>query len=385
MNVRQLNNKDEEVTRIPPTPPASLDRYRGALLGCALGDSIGALAEHIPVKEAKDFVDTYFLDADFSSIDEIRGFRFGQYTDDTQLSRELILSLIDERGFVPEDYADRIARIFARDGVIGFGGATQMAAIKLIDGVSWESAGTPPPRAGNGAAMRAGPIGLFFYYDVDKCLHAAHNQGFITHQALASTGGALAIATATAMALTASEDTTGPHERGWWSWLAAHVKKENEYFGQAIEDIANIAWEGRRSATWKPGSEEEQKAVLAYVLEGDDPHWDGVSAWAHSSTLWSLYCVMASPTDAWKAMSLAIAVGGDTDTMAAMTGTVMGALLGASSFPQKVMEEFVPRIHDIRAEEYTWEGLDALVTQLHTIVMEQYEERLTEWQKAGES
>jgi ADP-ribosylglycohydrolase len=306
--------------------------------------------------------------------------RFGQYTDDTQLSRELMISLIDENEFVPEDFADRVARIFAQDAIVGYGGATQQAAVRLIDGVPWDEAGTPPPRAGNGAAMRAGPIGMFYYHDVPTCVKAAADQAIITHKAPLSVAAGVGVAVATAMALTASEETTGPHELGWWNWLAAHVQTNNEEFAQAIRDLAKIVWDGRKTVKWKAGDDDEFAAAREFVLEGDDASWEGVSPWARSSTLWAFYCVMASPTDVWGAITTAIAVGGDSDTIAAMAATIVGANIGIDNFPKKALEHVAPVIHDIKAEQWTWEGLSELAETLHSIVGAQYQERLKTWE-----
>jgi ADP-ribosylglycohydrolase len=389
MNVRRLDKQDEilrtigpDPDKIPPPAPAPVGRYKGALLGCALGDAVGAWAERRPADEAKDFAKYFIREFDFSKIGtHHHGMRFGQYTDDTQLSRELMLSLIDEHDFMPEDFADRIARIFGHDGIVGYGRATQEAAIRLLDNVPWDEAGTPPPRAGNGAAMRAGPIGLFYYYDVSRCIKAAEQQAIITHKAPMSVAAAVAVAMATAMALSASKATTGPHEPGWWTWLAAHVHRNNEEFAQDIRDLAKICFDGRKTAKWKAGDDDEFAAAAEYVLEGDDASWEGVSPWARSSTLWALYCVMASPFDVWKAIELAVAIGGDSDTIAAMAGTIVGAHIGLDSFPQTAIEEVAPLIHDAKSERYTWEGLESLAETLHGIVESQYQERLSAWEK----
>ena len=392
MNVRKLHTPASEVRTIgpdpdaiPPVPPASLSRYQGALLGCALGDSVGAWAERRPASEARDFAAT-LGEFDFDSIGtHHHGMRFGQYTDDTQLSRELMISLIDEHEFVPQDFADRVAKIFAQDAIVGYGGATQQAAVRLIDGVPWDEAGTPPPRAGNGAAMRAGPIGMFYYYDVPACVKAAAEQAIITHKAPLSVAAGVGVAVATAMALTSSDSTSGPHEPGWWNWLAAHVQTNNEEFAQAIRDLTKIVWDGRKTVTWKAGDDDEFAAARDFVLEGDDASWEGVSPWARSSTLWAFYCVMAAPTDVWKAITTAIAVGGDSDTIAAMAATIVGANIGVENFPKEVLEQVAPVVHDIKAEQWTWEGLGELTETMHGIVESQYAERLAAWEASRTS
>jgi ADP-ribosylglycohydrolase len=302
---------------------------------------------------------------------------FGQYTDDTQLTRELMLSLVDEGAWVPEDFADRIARIFSRDGVVGYGGATMEAAVRLMEGASWDEAGTPPPRAGNGAAMRATPMGLFFWDDLDGLVKATMEQAVITHKASMSVAAAVAVAAATAMCLNASKSTSGPHEPGWWQWLARFVERCNEEYAGDIRELADMVFKGRKgNEPCKPGDDDERRTVAKWVLQNDDAHWSGVSPWARTSVLWSLYCLMSRPRDPWGAIELAVWVGGDSDTIAAMAGAMVGAIAGYGAFPSKAIEKVVPLVHDAKAEEYGWNGLDRIVYFLYGHIVRRYNESL---------
>ena len=382
MSLRKVATRSDGVhPPDPPPAPAPVERYQGTLLGCALGDAVGAWAEAKDPAEAKDYAVYFVREFDFTNVGpHHHGMRMGQYTDDTQLTRELMLSLIDEGEFVPEDFANRIANAFAKDEIVGYGRATQEAAVKLLDGISWEDSGTPPPRAGNGAAMRAGPLGMLYYHDAETLLKTAQDQAVITHKAEMSVAGSVAIAMGTAMCLNASKLTSGPHERGWWAWLARFVGRNSEEFGRDIDDLAKMVFEGRRKTKWKAGEGEEYDTVLAWILEGDDHRWSGISPWARSSVLWSFYCLMAHPRDIWKAIELAIIPGGDVDTTAAMAGTLVGAHIGITKFPKQALEIVAPLIHDVKSERYTWDGLTRIANTLHGIVADQYQERLTAWE-----
>jgi hypothetical protein len=78
---------------------------------------------------------------------------------------------------------------------------------------------------------------------------------------------------------------------------------------------------------------------------------------------------MAHPKDFWKAIEVAVWVGGDSDTIAAMAGAMVGAHVGIDKFPERVMAEVVPQIHDVKAPEYDWSGLDRLVHYLYASVV----------------
>lgn len=359
---RGTENEDE-----PPVVPA-VERFKGCILGCALGDAVGAWAEARPAKEARQYASTAVRDVDFSKVGRHHhGMAFGQYTDDTQITRELALSLVDKGDWRPQDFADRIARAFAQNLVVGYGRATQEAAVRLLDGAPWNEAGTPPPRAGNGAAMRAGPVGLLWWNDVDRLLEVAQEQAVITHKAEMSVAGAAAIAAATAMCLNASRDTSGPHELGWWKWLARFVGRCSDAFGRDVDALAETVFRGRRAKG--KGAAEEYETALQTVLQDDDPRWDGVSPWARTSVLWSLYCLMAHPRDIWGAIETAIMPGGDVDTTAAMAGTLVGAHVGIGGFPAVVLERVAPVIHDQRSPEWGWERLETLSEQLHAVAV----------------
>jgi len=61
------------------------------------------------------------------------------------------------------------------------------------------------------------------------------------------------------------------------------------------------------------------------------------------SVLWSLYSFLRSPDDYWETICTAIAVGGDTDTMAAIAGAISGARLGVGAFPAPLVVRLTDR------------------------------------------
>src|SRR5437879_13692595 len=92
------------------------------------------------------------------------------------------------------------SQLFAESRIVGRGLATETAARRLIRGVPWDEAGVPAPSAGNGSAMRAGPVGLLYGDDLPEMIRVAHDQGRITHKDNRCSAGAIAIAGAVALA-----------------------------------------------------------------------------------------------------------------------------------------------------------------------------------------
>lgn len=299
---------------MPPTE----SQFIGCLLGQCLGDALGFPVEGYPPDACQAYVKTL----PFGSIPFGRpGFVAGQYTDDSQLARELIESIVEQGFFQPVDYANRIARIFAEGRVVGRGIATEKAARRLRAGVPWHQAGAPPPAAGNGAAMRAAPIGLFFYDDPDALVIAAVDQGRITHQDPRACGGAVAIAGAVALAM---EGVVEPSE--FLGRLSRWVERVDPRMASAVRNLEE--W------LWLP-PDEAVVHIAHFGSDGQDEGWPGISPYVIGSVVWALYSFLCSPKHYWLTLCTAISVGGDVDTTAAMAGAISGAYLGEEALPEE--------------------------------------------------
>ena len=137
-----------------------IERFRGAMVGLAVGDALGAHVEGWPP-------------GTFDPIDEMAGggpfgLEPGQWTDDTSMALCLAESLIECEGFDPVDQLHRYVRWF-REGhrsstgeAFGIGDATHAALTRF------ERTGDPfpgdaaPAAAGNGCLMKLAPVPLIF-------------------------------------------------------------------------------------------------------------------------------------------------------------------------------------------------------------------------------
>jgi poly(ADP-ribose) glycohydrolase ARH3 len=59
----------------------------------------------------------------------------------------------------------------------------------------------------------------------------------------------------------------------------------------------------------------------------------------------ALYCFLANPGSFERAVESAIFLGGDTDTIASMTGAISGAALGASQIPERWLRRVTETVH----------------------------------------
>ena len=321
------------------------DNFSGCLLGQCLGDALGFVVEGYSPAACKGYIEDFVKTG---RVDEFGRFPFpfGQYSDDSQLARELMQSYTARRRFDPADYADRIKMTFVEKRIVAFGYATKEAVKRLCQGSSWEESGAPPPAAGNGSAMRAAPVGLFFFDNTKLLVRAAHDQGRITHRDPRSSAGSVAISGAVAIALQGTKIDTGRFISSLADWtgelspvFSSELRKLPDWLSMPPEEAAGVI----SGAGFDP----------EYV---DDDEWKGMSGFVVSSVLWSLYAFLRSPDNYLEAVCTAISAGGDTDTTAAMAGAISGAYLGINAIPSHFTKYLTDR--------KTW-GTNQLVELAH--------------------
>src|SRR5262249_35069767 len=145
------------------SPEVLRDRYRGALLWGAAGDALGRPAEGLAPAELRarygpDGVTRFIPPLEWRSGPK------GTITDDTQLTMEVARSLIATDGhFSPDDLVTRLIAWLPHGR--GKGPATTRAVELLEMGTPWWEAGRAGAAGGNGAAMRAAPVGLVHALD----------------------------------------------------------------------------------------------------------------------------------------------------------------------------------------------------------------------------
>lgn len=191
------------------------DRFRGCLLWGAVGDALGRPVEGWdPARIAERFGEGGLRD-----YIPWRGWRegpTGTITDDTQLTIEVARSLLATGGrFQPADFVSRLIRWLPIGR--GKGKATVSAVLALEEGTPWWRIGQVVDSAGNGAAMRAAPIGLARALEPSRAslIHDATRSALPTHTHPVGVAGAVAIAAGVAWCIQrapeslASFDTLG--------------------------------------------------------------------------------------------------------------------------------------------------------------------------------
>lgn len=161
-----------------------IERYRGSLLGLAVGDAVGTSLEFQPP-------------GSFAPLDEMVGggpfgLAPGQWTDDTSMALCLAESLIDRRGFDPVDQLQRYVRWYREGHLSSTGrcfdiGNTVQDALRRFERTGEPYCGpTHRMSAGNGSIMRLAPVPLFYRANPREAIAKSSESSRTTHGAAAA-------------------------------------------------------------------------------------------------------------------------------------------------------------------------------------------------------
>jgi poly(ADP-ribose) glycohydrolase ARH3 len=284
-------------------PTIPIDRFLGCLLGQAVGDAVGAPYEGMPADHvfwsfgpATDLVQN--PDGDLL-----------RYTDDTQMMIGVAEVLIAHGRIVPDEL-DR-AFVANYDPERGYGrGARRILETMASGGDGRRLAATifPGGSLGNGAAMRAAPVGLLFCDDLAAVSEQARLSALPTHVHPLGIEGAQLLALS--VALVVREEHFD--RKAFYRVLLQHCQSEE--FRWALESASKL----------------RRRHSLGFL---------GSSLEAHRSVVTAIACFTVGADSYEEVIARAISLGDDTDTLAAMAGALTGARLGMDAIPPRLREQ----------------------------------------------
>ncbi|MEW6110222.1 MAG: ADP-ribosylglycohydrolase family protein [Nitrospirota bacterium] len=280
-----------------------IERFKGSILGLALGDSAGAPFEG----------SCHALRDDFEKY--LPGVL--RYTDDTEMAIGVAESLAASGGLKPDDMAARFAGNY--NPFRGYGPATAAILNMIQSGVRWSEANTRVFREGsfgNGAAMRAAPLGLFYHDDRESLREAVEVASSITHSHPLGKEGAVILAYAVSIII----ESNGEFKKNRFLDRIIEFTVSNEY-AEKLDSVKDLL------------TRDSFEDVIKML---------GNSVLALESVPTSVYAFLKYGEDFKKTIGFCISLGGDTDTIGAMAGALSGCLIGALSLP----EEWLLRLED---------------------------------------
>lgn len=278
-------------------------KFRGTLLGVAVGDALGAPFEGAAAVAPADLAD---LDRDPGPL---------RYTDDTHMTLGLARSLIERPWFDGAHLAETFARNYNAEPWRGYGAGPPQIFRLLEQGVSWQEAGwqlfNGAGSFGNGAAMRVAPVALLEFSDLERVAWLARESGKLTHTHERALEGA--VLQAVAIATLVAQPFGLPLDRGaFLSTLRDCIRLP--VYARKLDRVESLL-----------GVEEPVRVVTELG--------NGIAA--DEAVPAALFAFLQNSASFHAVVTCAIGLGGDTDTIASMAGALAGAYLSEAAIPAR--------------------------------------------------
>jgi ADP-ribosylglycohydrolase len=310
-------------------------QFIGCVVGLAVGDAIGYPAEfrrrqQILDEIGPDGITEYIRlkDSRFSRPFFMGGSDHppGTFTDDTQMTIAVSEALVSHGHRKLDPLMEEMGHLFvdwsrSEKNDRSPGGTCMEGCANLAKGAPWRTAGVPDSK-GCGSAMRVAPIGLF-YEDLDKVEDVARASSVLTHGHSAARAGAAAAALMVALALRGLD----PHEI--YELVDRRCSHSSPDFATTWRKIPILL------------SERPEDVLTEHAL--------GEGWVAEEAVASAMYCFWRTPDDYSTAILTAINTDGDSDSLGAITGSVIGARLGVDSIPDNWRREVEDsaQLHDL--------------------------------------
>ena len=293
------------------------DQFAGALIGCAVGDALGAPIEgqsRERIASIKNITDGYR---------PYRSYPLGQYTDDTQLTIAIATSLTACGRVDGADIAREFVKLWESGEIIGAGPVADRAVRRMMQGIDWQDAAAADDPPLNGAAMRIAPIGLWNCDQHERLADDVTTASVVTHRHPLAIDSAMAVATAVVQAVA----TSAIDQSDFLAAVASSVADGSPEFARRILELGD----------WLDRSEEVALRAIAEAGPRQNAHGFGIPAMAEPTVLAALYGFLMSPRDFVASVDRTLRIGGDVDTIAAITGAISGAHNGIGAIPPNLV------------------------------------------------
>ena len=318
----------------------------GTLAMAAIGDAMGAATENL-------------------SFDQIRTL-FGEVTD-FKKPGETAFALGNEAGQVTDDFSQiyfLCNEILANDGKLEketiikamlawsnvplyfdrFAGPTTRSAIAMYKDPSLEMKPLPgavtvdyASKATNGAAMKIAPAGILFPNNIEGSINAAISIAQVTHDNSLAISGACAVAAATSVSLASHATVDDVLSAGFYGavrgeTLAKEVSRE--VAGPSVVERIQLAY----TIVNGVGTKEERLRQLSQVV--------GSGLHISEAVPCALGIIALNKENVLQAVIDAVNIGYDTDTIATIVGSMVGAFIDQSNSQFQSLLEIVQSAND---------------------------------------
>ncbi len=356
-----------------------INKTVGAMIGMAIGDSVGAPLEFISITELGPNQKSKF---DFKTgiySNEKNKFKLkrGQWTDDASMGLCMADSLIVNKGYNGSDIRTRFwnwwnngyNNAFRKDntrykGSIGLGGnISKSLELNSNEKPSdkFHPIHTKPPYykddSGNGSLMRLAPIPIFYKNDIKKAIEMSKESSYATHPGYtaAEACGLLGFIIVKAINRDRNDKTNIKEflEKTLNEYLKILEKEDEKYStggpaevnkSQGINNVIRLIKSKEKENSkeycwnWKCNTDEyKDKIKKSYYLRNQDGNYNGYPV---SDTYWGSFCIdgfamalnaIYNSDSFGLAIQNAVNLLGDADSTGSIAGQIAGAFYGFNS------------------------------------------------------
>ncbi|MFW6159566.1 MAG: ADP-ribosylglycohydrolase family protein [Acidobacteriota bacterium] len=289
-------------------------KYRGCLLGLAVGDALGAPVEFLSLPEIKQrYGEEGISDYDFWGV-----FHRGAFTDDTQLSLATAKGCIQAfqnyqrsghcsfSSIIYKNYQEWL-KSQEQKSQNRFPGSTCLLALK--NGVMGSIEFPVTESKGSGGVMRTAPVGLAF--PSEMAFREGAEYAALTHG-----------------------HPSGYLPAGFLAELIARLVEEQSLEDSIKECLARLmTYEGNKETTNKVEQAVDLSQRGGQILEAIEfigKGWVGEDALALA-----IFCSLVFQDSYKDGVLAAVNHSGDSDTVGCLTGAILGTLLGDRAIPSR--------------------------------------------------
>lgn len=308
----------------------NLDKFKGCILGVAIGDALGMPVERMTAEKIREIVGELrdFLPASVNPkpFPEFEHMQAGSWTDDTQLTLAVMEALIESGGRFDMDVIAR-RHIEAYASTLGWGRSTRNACKRLSQGVHWSESGEPGG-SGNGVMMKIAPLGLLRSMNTKTIDMPAESIAFakMTHLATPAivAGGVHEFAISMLPNFGPSIIFFGRFLESWAKNLEEKLPPHQDKISEQISLVLSMYHSGELVL-------ETPETLGIRFGVGTKAAFSAFNSFALS------YALFLRNPHSFDAVFDAVNAGGDTDTNASIVGSLLGAFNGMSVIPENLL------------------------------------------------
>lgn len=330
-----------------------LPQASGCLAGVAIGDAMGLPTQFLTPRIIRE---EYGWIEEFQSAPEWHPYGdspAGSITDDTEQTLALSEMITASNGFFSaEDVGSTLLSWAESRDLLG----TQHTGPSTGKALQAINEGKDPERTGltgvtNGASMRISPVGIIHPLtndgEADELIEDVQTICTPTHNTPIGIAGATAVAAAIGICL--GSYSTTPEQVVHKALDIANKAMENmdQHLPSIVDHSSEFTMELLQGKI-SPSLNKRVELALDVVSDGEEDGQKliselykviGAGVDTIESVPTSLAIFVASHGDPMKAVRLGANIGGDTDTIASISGAISGAYAGINAFPEPYREQ----------------------------------------------